>query len=1104
MNYMKVKELAAVAKKSLSGDKKSSVLSQKDIAKVIQARVDNIMKAIEDIAVKAANTTAVNTAVQDIEKSLTSFANAMDSKNGMFKGLWFKFFKFKKNVKKLVNYTNSLYKVTKNAEPGVKAMATISFIAESLSATCKNIAEVKIPMFIGMKLRRMNKIMDFLYKICLQVDAMSTLLKKMKPEMKQLKSIVNNLKDVFDTIKDIHIGLFFGLKMRRLVRAIGHIQRVIRRVARIRRLVKAHANILLIQSFFTALSLTMLTIVLASPIFLIAPLALLAIALGMWVFSRVMKIITRILRKIALRSVIALLLMSIVVLALFAVAMMLFVLGQLAQPVVMASLWILAMLGVMIVLVVLMGVLGVILNSLSVVLITSIVGLVILLVVLGFLFVVTIMLATIAPVAKVICDNLGFLIGATFGIIPILVAAIAIGMTGLGAIIALPGMGLAAALMGMLFIMFIQLRVIQTVNLDIKKIKKNINDIKSAVDMVESAFNTTFSFRNMLNGTAAVGRVRRVNRIVRQIEKIVRKLNRIQQFKLNKSAIKKNIDNVWTVVDQIEAEITGNVDESLVSGPFLKRWKARASARRRQNQFNNMLRRVNRILGTVNRIIGQLNKIQDFKLEDKTIVNNLDNVFMVVDKIEERINANETLPPDFTAKDVVDLFKKKTAEMLARKAGMNKIKRTEMILAKLLNITETLKSIQDIKLNEDTVIEKIDVLYRFVDLIEEKINQEEKLPDNWDVKDLISNWKERATENLQAKAAEGRLGKSEAILLKLSNMTNALKTIQDIKIDTEKTKAKVTELFAAGNEIFDYVMNGSAMGAKEAELIKMWYEQNRAGNNTKGTQKQLDSLREEQNWMVERTTEHMNKVDGILNLVTGMADKFKSIIELKITPEKVSEKVRTIFSTVDTLVEILNNNQYADLSADEFTDKYTTFLDVVTNINGSMSDMAKVSTTDVNNQKKLLNNYGDFLTKVNNIDIGKVKTTADMFAQMARFSESVSGDFDNLANSINENLMPVLEELKNVMEQMDKTLEKGFADTSASIGAAGTTANATEMGAQVSRENPTANEAEIDALVKERLKKQDRDKAQGVATKLDELIRLLKGQTGLVKVKTTW
>lgn len=1095
---MKVKELAAAAKKSLSGDKKSSVLTQKDIAKVIQARVDNIMKAIEDIAVKAANTTAVNTAVQDIEKSLTSFADAMDSKKGVFKGLWFKFFKFKRNVKKLVRYTNSLYKVTKNAEPGVKAMATISFIAESLSTTCKKIAEVKIPMFIGMKLRRMNKIMDFLYTICLQVDTMSLLLKKMKPEMKQLKSIVNNLADVFDTIRDIHIGLFFSLKMRRLITALGHIQRVIRRVSRIRRIASAHAKILLIQSFFTALSLTMLTIVLVSPIFLIAPLALLVIALGMWVFNLVMKIITKILRKIALRAVIALLLMSIVVLALFAVALMLFVLGQLAQPVVMASLWILAMLGVMIILVVLMGVLGIILNALSSVLLTSIVGLVILIVVLGFLFAVTIMLAIMAPLAKVICENLGSLIGATFGIIPIVAAAIAVGMVGWGAMLALPGMGMATALMGMLFIMFIQLRVIQAVNLDIKKIRTNINNVKSAVNMVESAFNTTFSFRKMIRQAAAAGQLRRVSRIVRQIEKIVRQLNRIQQFKLKKAAIKKNIDNVWKVVDQIEAEIAGRVDESLVSGPFWKRWKAQARARRRQNQFNNMLRRVNRILGTVHRIIEQLNKIQDFKLKDKAIENNLDSVFKVVDKIEERINANETLPPDFTAQDVVDFFKKKTAEMLARRAGANKIRRTEVILSKVLNITNTLKEIQDVKLDENTILEKLNMLFRFVDMVDNYINEQNKLPDDWDAEDIINLVRSNIAERLQYSAAKGRINKSEAILAKLKSMTDSLKAIQDIKIDTGKAKSKIEMLFAASNELFDYVMAGNALPEKERDILS----RNKWGVSDSADD-EWEDLMYKQKYYQQYTTEHMGKVESILVQVTGMAEKIVAINKLKINQEKCVEKVQGIFSTVNALSDLINQNQNADLGSEEFESKYTTFLDIITNINDSMSDMAKVSSTDVNNQKKLLTNYGDFLTKVNNIDVGKVKTTADMFAQMARFSESVSGDFDNLANSINENLMPVLEELKKVMEQMDKTLEKGFADTSASIGAAGTTANADEMGAQVSRENPNANADEVAAMTRERLKKQDRDKAQGVATKLDELIRLLKGQTGTVKVKTS-
>lgn len=1096
------KMLVNAVKQSVGGkDKKGSVLTQKDITKVIQARVDNIMKAIEDIAVKAANTTAVNTAVQEIDKSLTNFANSMDGKS--FKGLWARFFKFKWNVKRLVRMTNSLQKVTKNAEPGVKAIATISFIAQSLSEVCKNIDKVKIPMRSTRKIKKMVNVINGLRVIIEDVSVMGPLLKKSQNEFKLLKESIRNLRDIFDAIKDIKVGLFVNLKLKMLMGTLQLVQRVIRKIANMRRVRAAAHKMALIQSFFISLSLLMLTIILVAPVFLLVPLAMLAILLGVWMFSIMMKLITKLLRKIALRSVYAMLLIAIIVLSLVVVVMMLMLVAQMAQPIVESSLWILGLMLVLIAFVVLLAVLGTILNSISAVMAAAIVGLVIMIVVIALLFVVIAMVYGMTMMANAVFENIGVLTGAVFGLIPIILAAIAVGAAGWGAMFALPGMAMAAALMGMVFVMFLQLKTIQSVNLDIEKIKENIKNIKSAVDLVEGCFNTTFSFRKITRQHAAAGQLRRVSRIVRQIEKIIRQLNRIQDFKLNKGAIKKNIDNVWRVVDQIEAEISGHVDESLVSGPFLKRWKAQAEARRRQNQFNSTLRRVKRILRTVHKIIEQLNTIQDFKLDDVAITNNIESVFAVVDMIEKRLNDNETLPPDFDAKDVVDFFKKKTAESLARKAGAKKIKRTEMILAKLLNITETLKQIQEVKLDENTVLSKIEMLYRFVDKIEEYINQSEKLPDNWDVTDLISSWKERTAENIQAKAAEGRIGKSEAILLKLSNMATSLKTIQDIKIDTEKAKAKVTQLLAAGNELFDFVMGGSAMDAKEAELIKGWYDLDRGSKDGKSQKKKLDKYREQQDEMFKQTTEHTNKIDGILNLVTGMADKFKSIIGIKITPEKVSEKVSTVFSTVDTLMDVLNNNKYADISTDEFQDKYTTFLDVITNINGTMSDMAKVSTTDVNNQKKLLSNYGEFLTKVNTIDLDKVKSTADMFGQMSRFSESVSGDFDNIAKSINENLMPVLEELKKVMEQMDKTLEKGFADTSASIGAAGGTANATEMGAQIARENPNASQGEVDSLVRERLKKQDREKAQGVSAKLDELIKLLKGQSGTVKVKTS-
>jgi hypothetical protein len=171
-------------------------------------------------------------------------------------------------------------------------------------------------------------------------------------------------------------------------------------------------------------------------------------------------------------------------------------------------------------------------------------------------------------------------------------------------------------------------------------------------------------------------------------------------------------------------------------------------------------------------------------------------------------------------------------------------------------------------------------------------------------------------------------------------------------------------------------------------------------------------------------------------------------------------------------------------------------LDIVTDLNDTMTDLAKVDGSQVSGQKKMLDNYGKFIDKVNTIDVEKVKTTADVFGQMAKFSESINGDFEELASTLNEKLMPVLEELKGVMSEIPEKLDKGFADTSASIGANQSSVQPNEVKAQVSRENPKMDEDEINKEVSRRIRENNQDKMNGTAAKLDELISLLKGYTG--------
>jgi cytochrome c556 len=134
--------------------------------------------------------------------------------------------------------------------------------------------------------------------------------------------------------------------------------------------------------------------------------------------------------------------------------------------------------------------------------------------------------------------------------------------------------------------------------------------------------------------------------------------------------------------------------------------------------------------------------------------------------------------------------------------------------------------------------------------------------------------------------------------------------------------------------------------------------------------------------------------------------------------------------------------------------------------------------------------------KINTVEVKKLETSANMFKQMANFSSSIKGNFEKLAETLAEDLMPILQELKEIMGQVPEKLDTGFQNTSASIAAttyAPTTANVTE---QVNRENPNLTKEEVETIVKTRLNEKAKSDANSTMSKLDELISLLKGYSG--------
>ena len=112
-------------------------------------------------------------------------------------------------------------------------------------------------------------------------------------------------------------------------------------------------------------------------------------------------------------------------------------------------------------------------------------------------------------------------------------------------------------------------------------------------------------------------------------------------------------------------------------------------------------------------------------------------------------------------------------------------------------------------------------------------------------------------------------------------------------------------------------------------------------------------------------------------------------------------------------------------------------------------------------------------------------------------------DFDKLAESLSDKLLPVLTEIKNVMSTVPEKLDIGFQSTAASIGATNAAPTKENYEAQIKRENPNLSKEDVDLIVRSRLNERAKADANGVAAKIDELMSLLKGFSGSnVVVKT--
>jgi hypothetical protein len=245
----------------------------------------------------------------------------------------------------------------------------------------------------------------------------------------------------------------------------------------------------------------------------------------------------------------------------------------------------------------------------------------------------------------------------------------------------------------------------------------------------------------------------------------------------------------------------------------------------------------------------------------------------------------------------------------------------------------------------------------------------------------------------------------------------------------------------------------------------------------------------------------LSNVDSVILEVTDIVESFNKIAKFELKKVNIEAALTKIFTSINDFIKFIDGQTIGggvNMQSTSFQAKIYQL--------SRLADITQEFIPDgdaVDRHKNFIDGNIKFLDKVNNMDIEKLKTTSSLFEKMADFSNSIKGDFDELAESLNEKIAPLLEELKNSMEGVGKKVEESGANMSASISAnsSNTNMSATSMSAQVQRENPDMSPAEVQRIVDQRMGEQARRQSSGLESKLEELLDLFRSGQARVALR---
>ena len=168
-----------------------------------------------------------------------------------------------------------------------------------------------------------------------------------------------------------------------------------------------------------------------------------------------------------------------------------------------------------------------------------------------------------------------------------------------------------------------------------------------------------------------------------------------------------------------------------------------------------------------------------------------------------------------------------------------------------------------------------------------------------------------------------------------------------------------------------------------------------------------------------------------------------------------------ITSVLDPISRITSNDEMKKKlkAMKDFNGEYGESIQDIINTVSSINASEKGAETF----KKNVASVESLITKINSADVSKLTRVRDMFKYISELSKSLNGNIDKLAKTINDNLVVTLKDLKEVLEEVNETLDvdKGVKITQPTVANKATPSNNNKKITA-----PTKPTVDVDALAR--------------------------------------